>query len=83
MEKILNFEDYDWLSHDPVQNTYFITKNDICYKNNDDNKVFSGLENIDKSNLANSHLSKPEAIKFSHIYSGKNAIIHGGGKYLH
>jgi hypothetical protein len=79
MENILKIDEYDWLTRDPIQNAYFITKNDICYKDKDDTKLFSGLENVDRSGLVDSHITNAEGIKFSHIHSGKNTIIHGGG----
>jgi hypothetical protein len=81
-DKNLNFEEYDWFTKDPVQNAYYITKNDICYKDSENEKLFSGLENIDSSGLSSTHLTNPEGIKFSHIYSGKNTIIHGGGIFI-
>jgi hypothetical protein len=82
MEKILNIDEYDWLTRDPIQNTYFITKNDICYKENEKQKLFAGVENVDRSGLVESHITNPEGYKFSHVYSGKNTIIHGGGNRM-
>lgn len=89
-------EEFDNISQDNLTKDFYYTLKGNCYLqyNESNEKILESQENV-SSIIANKNLNidnplvgnlNPEesnhGIKFSAVCSGKNIIIHGGGKFI-
>jgi hypothetical protein len=83
MKSNFEFEEYDCLTEDPADNQFYYTKDGKIHKFNQNNINSNKIElesiELTEKNKSNT-INNNESIKFSTINSGKNIIIHGGGK---